>query len=471
MRLSPVTWYVTAICFAALVMAFFQDWSLLVDLSARDYWGFATLILLGLAAEQQALSIKVGGDAHGHSIAFLPLLTIVLLFGPAPGVLFWIIGGPIAEYLIRRKPAIRSNFNIGQYVLSTAIAGRAFDFFNGQALMALDSRARSGAILEQLGPFVLFGVVFLVVNNTSVAGVIAISQKVSFQRTWRDLVGISGANVLLDLLIAPIAIAVAALYIQIGAIGLLLSILPLFFIRSSYQTQQKLSLANSDLLKALVKAIETRDPYTSGHSVRVSYLAKRVSEELGLADTRVERIETAALLHDIGKIEAVYSEILRKPDSLTTEERAIIESHVTRGEQLLKDLSSVPTEVVKAVRHHHEREDGRGYPDGLLGDEIPIGAKIIVACDSIDAMLSDRPYRKALPVPVVREQLRKHAGQQFDHRVVRAVLQSDLLSDYEEVMALSQQGVTPDLAARTAVRPLRTSHLAVARKRGDLAAS
>ena len=470
MRLSPVTWYVTAICAAAVVSVAVQDWSVFATFSAQDYWGFGTLVLLGLAAEQQALDIKVGGNSSGHSIAFLPLLTIVFLFGSAPGVLFWIIGGPIAEYVIRRKQALRANFNIGQYVLSTAVAGLAFDSFSGDTL-ALNPDVTSGLILKQLGPFVLFGVIFLVVNNTSVAGVIALSQGVSFQRTWRDLVGRSGANILLDMLIAPIGIAVAALYMQIGAAGLLLAILPLFFIRFSYQTQQKLSLANADLLKALVKAIETRDPYTSGHSVRVSYLAKRIAEELGLPAARVERIETAALLHDIGKIEAVYSEILRKPASLTHEERAIIESHVTRGEELLKNLSSVPTEVVKAVRHHHEREDGAGYPDGLLGDEIPIGAKIIVACDSIDAMLSDRPYRDALPVSVVRDQLHEHAGQQFDHRVVRAVMASDVLSDYAEVMAMSMDGLVPDLETRAAVRPLRTTTGGYSHGRGNRAVS
>jgi HD-GYP domain-containing protein (c-di-GMP phosphodiesterase class II) len=141
------------------------------------------------------------------------------------------------------------------------------------------------------------------------------------------------------------------------------------------------------------------------------------------------------LLHDIGKIEATYTDILRKPDALTKQERAVIESHVTRGEQLLRDLSSVPEAVVKAVRHHHEREDGKGYPDRLIGDEIPIGAKIIVVCDAVDAMLSDRPYRKALPLSVVLEQLDVHAGKQFDHRVVKGLVSSDILADYAEMMS------------------------------------
>jgi putative nucleotidyltransferase with HDIG domain len=164
----------------------------------------------------------------------------------------------------------------------------------------------------------------------------------------------------------------------------------------------------------------------------------------------VDRIANAALLHDIGKIEAVYTEILRKPDVLTPEERAIMESHVTRGVKLLRDLSSVPEEVVKIVRHHHEREDGNGYPDGLLADEIPIGSKIIVLCDAVDAMLSDRPYRDALPLSAVLEQLEQNAGRQFDHHVVRVALRSQILVEYAETMRIARL----ELAHTTVLEPI-----------------
>jgi putative nucleotidyltransferase with HDIG domain len=227
---------------------------------------------------------------------------------------------------------------------------------------------------------------------------------------------------------------VAFLYVQFGIPGLLIILLPMLFIRYSYLTTSKLRESNADLLTALVKAIEIRDPYTSGHSLRVSQLAQSIAEELGLNRMAVDLIANAALLHDIGKIEAVYTEILRKPGKLTPEERAVMESHVTRGVQLLRDLSSVPEEVVRIVRHHHEREDGKGYPDGLLGDEIPIGSKIIVLCDAVDAMLSDRPYRDALQLSDVLEQLEMHAGRQFDHRVVRAATGTAILAEFAESM-------------------------------------
>ena len=444
-------------CVLALVMLLLVDWGQMAALSARDYWGLCILALLALLSEQQALSIKIGGVSGGSSIGFLPLFTLVLLFGPAATVGTMVMVGAVAEYLIRHKEPLRANFNIAQWAVSTALGGMAFSAAGGTPLLAMGSSARASGLLEQFGPFVLFGVVVLWVNNAAVALAIALNQELPYREVWARLVERSGPHILYDLLIAPIAIAVAALYLQVGPLGLLLAVLPLLFIRHSYQTTQQLQLANRDLLKALVKAIETRDPYTSGHSLRVSRLARRIAERMALPAKTVEDVETAALLHDIGKIEAVYTEILRKPHSLTAEERAVIESHVTKGEELLRSLSSMPEDVVRAVRHHHEREDGRGYPDGLEGDSIPIGAKIIVVCDSVDAMLSDRPYRKALSVAVVMQEITEHSGRQFDPRVVEALVRSGLLSECADIMRASRPAEDPLVPSILAGLPGQTT--------------
>lgn len=434
--------YIWAVCAGALGLSLLIDWGALGLFETADVWGFVTLVALGVIAEAQAVTIRVGKNFGGSSISFLPLLTTVLLFGPASTVLAFFVIGFIAEYFIRRKGALRANFNIGQYVLSTAVAGITYQAAGGRALMLLSESPGSEAILSQLGPFILFGVVFLVINNTAVAVAITLSQGLDLEDVWLRLVGRTGTNILSDLLIGPIAIAVAALYIQIHAVGLLLVTMPLLFIRRSYYIAVQLQQANRDLLKALVKAIETRDPYTSGHSLRVSYLARRIAEALQFDSARIEEIESAALLHDVGKIEAAYTEIIAKPDVLTPEERRVIESHVTKGEELLRNLSSVPESVILAVRHHHEREDGSGYPDGLRGSEIPIGSQIISVCDAVDAMLSDRPYRKALSVPLVLQQLTEHSGRQFSPRVVNALLESDLISEYADIMRASIRGTS-----------------------------
>jgi putative nucleotidyltransferase with HDIG domain len=236
-------------------------------------------------------------------------------------------------------------------------------------------------------------------------------------------------------MVSPLAIVVAFFYASSGGIGLILSLLPLFFIRHAYLNTYRLEQANRDLLKVLVKAIETRDPYTSGHSQRVASLAGQIARQMSLSARKIETIEMSALLHDVGKIDVIYTEILRKPERLTPEEQRIIESHVTKGVELLKSLASVPEEVIAAVRHHHEREDGQGYPDGLTGDQIPLGAKIIKVCDAVDAMLSDRPYRAALSRDQVRQELASHIHDEFDARVVACVLQSELLDEHAETVS------------------------------------
>lgn len=430
---SRLNAYMGAMYLAAVVALLSTDWWTLSVLPRAAILGWLGLILIGILSESLAIGLSVGAAASTSSITFLPLLAAVQLFGPAAAVVLVCLTQVFGEFFVRRKPLPRVLFNVSQVVVGTVLGGYLFLMLGGTPLQA-GGDVVSPTITEQLIPFIVFGLVFLAVNHAAVAMTITLSQDLPFRRVWGLVLSNSGAS-LQDILVAPIALAVAFLYVQFGLGGILVVLLPMLFIRYSYLTTSRLRESNADLLTALVKAIETRDPYTSGHSLRVSQLAQQIAEQMGLNRTTVEHVRQAALLHDIGKIEAVYTEILRKPDALTPEERAIIESHVTRGEQLLRDLSSLPEEVVRAVRHHHEREDGKGYPDGLLGDQIPVGAKIIVACDAVDAMLSDRPYRLALPLAAVIEQLEEHRGRQFDHRVVEALVSSDILVDYAEMMS------------------------------------
>jgi putative nucleotidyltransferase with HDIG domain len=422
--------YVVLTCVLALVCIAVTDWASLASLPANSLLGLIGLLGIAVFSESLAIGLSLGEGGGGQfSITFLPLLASVQLFGVAGGIAMLLPAMAFAEFVVRRKPVIRATFNVAQTVVSATVAGWAWELAQGQPLHGV----ANPDIGRQLVPFVVFGLIFLAINHIAVSLAITLSQGLPFRRVLQQAISNSGAN-LNDILISPIALAVAFLYVQFGIAGILVVLLPMLFIRYSYLTTNKLRVSNSDLLTALVKAIEIRDPYTSGHSQRVCQLAQRIAEELGLNRITVQRVKDAALLHDIGKIEAAYTDILRKPDSLTPAERRMIESHVVRGEQLLRDLSSVHEDVVLAVRHHHEREDGNGYPDGLLGDEIPIGAKIIVACDAVDAMLSDRPYRRALPLTMVLEQLQEHAGRQFDHRVVRALMRSDILAAYADMM-------------------------------------
>ncbi len=173
-------------------------------------------------------------------------------------------------------------------------------------------------------------------------------------------------------------------------------------------------------VEALANALEANDEYTSTHARWISDLSLRVGRELGLDDDALKQLELGALLHDIGKI-GVPSTILLKPGRLSSTERAVIELHPVLGERIIAPIDRLQ-EVRVIVRHCHERWDGRGYPDGLVGEDIPLEARIIFVCDAYHAMTTDRPYRRRLGHPEAVRRLREAAGSQFDPRVVEVCL-------------------------------------------------
>lgn len=172
--------------------------------------------------------------------------------------------------------------------------------------------------------------------------------------------------------------------------------------------------------RALVAAVEARDPYTHQHSQRVSYYAKGIATRMGLDKREVSKIETAAILHDIGKI-GIPDSILRKTDRLSPDEFEVIRSHPAIGVKILGHTTYLRREL-PLILHHHERYDGRGYPAGLAGEAIPIGARVLAVADALDAMLSRRAYRSALSMLKTKRELRSHSGTQFDPAVVDVLL-------------------------------------------------
>lgn len=165
-------------------------------------------------------------------------------------------------------------------------------------------------------------------------------------------------------------------------------------------------------IKLIAAALDAKDPYTHGHSMRVTMYSMILAKKLNLDDTMLEEIETAGLLHDIGKI-GIPQRILCKPGKLTDEEFEVMKSHPEQGEKMLKDIKKL-TLISNWLRTHHEKWDGTGYPNGMKGEEIPLSGRIIALADTYDAMTSDRPYRKALSHEVAIEEIKRCAGTQFD---------------------------------------------------------
>ena len=170
----------------------------------------------------------------------------------------------------------------------------------------------------------------------------------------------------------------------------------------------------------LVEAVAPKDGFTSEHASQVARLSQLVGVELGLNVEEIERLVLGALLHDLGKL-AVSDAILEKPAPLTEEEWAVVKRHSDVGARMIEPIE-VLSGAVPVVRHHHERYDGTGYPDGLEGEEIPIAARIVAAVDAFDVMLRGRPYRQRRPQAEALEELSREAGYQFDTRVVEALI-------------------------------------------------
>ena len=183
---------------------------------------------------------------------------------------------------------------------------------------------------------------------------------------------------------------------------------------------QKIRTAFLNSITALVYALEAKDEYSSGHSQRVAEISVAIAAELGLSKPEIEQIRLAGLIHDIGKI-GVKEAVLNKPGKVTDKEFQHILSHSSIGEHILTPI--VEDEVIlKAVRHHHERYDGDGYPDGLAGEKIPLAARILAVADTYDAIISGRPYRAAQSIQAACDEIKHNRASQFDPKVVEAFL-------------------------------------------------
>ncbi len=386
--------------------------------------GALALVLLGALFEVLAVHASVGAHQSASSISFLPFFASVLLFPPAAAVIGVAVTSFPTQIFVHKKPLLRAAFNSAQAVLAMAIAVEVYAGLGGHYSVPLSPNILSGSgVLSFAG----LAVAFFAINQILVSIAIAFSTGNRISTIVSRVAAPSGANLLYDVLVSPIAIVVALLFSSYSLGGLVMVCLPLLIIRHSYVSILRLQQVNKDLLTVLVKTIETRDPYTSGHSIRVSLLARAIAEDMDLPASRIDQVEMAAIVHDIGKVDAIYASIIRKEGSLTDAERRVIVTHAAKGAEFLETLTSFSSDVIEGVRHHHERYDGTGYPDGLVGNQIPLAARIIMLCDSIDAMLSDRPYRKALSVAHVRAELLRCAGTQFDPRIVDIILRRSTL--------------------------------------------
>lgn len=392
-------------------------------------WLLAFFTLLALAVLGGLLALKITEAGSSTSVEFLPQLGAIPLLGPFGAVILTLVTQLFTEFLVLKKPYEKAAFNSAQMTLSVAFASFLYILFGATPSLEELNFSRT------FPPFLVAVAGFFAINTVSVSYIIALSEAKAFTEVWQQA---AGNIIVFDLAMSPLAYLVAFLYVQWSPVALLAVVIPIIGLRYSYGMNLQLQQLNQDLLRVLVKTLEARDPYTSGHSIRVAERSRKVAQAIHLKPSQARSVETAALLHDIGKIDLAYGEILRQAGPLTPTQRELIRAHPDKGVEIIQSVRSLAPEILRCVRHHHEWFDGSGYPVGLAGEDIPLGARIIMISDSIDAMLTDRPYRSALSPDEVRQELLRNSGTQFDPELVEVALSIGIL---EEAAASRRRGL------------------------------
>jgi putative nucleotidyltransferase with HDIG domain len=408
-RWEGVQWYAAALVAVNLVLA--------ATLMASDMdlggpvWVVVALGLVALLAEKQSVHIS----AHTQvSISALPILFAAVVQGPLAAMvvgacaLLGDFGRPYTRWLV--------------WTASRAlVAGLA-----GLAAFALVSDSSSFAGL------LLAVAVAAIVEAAGDIGVTAITAGLRRNGYLEPVRAMSQLVLATVPLYTPLIAALAYAYRELSPWTLLLFFMPALAAQrllilyeeqrelaaNLAQANQRLERANLSFASALVAALDARDRYTAGHSAAVAVYARDIAERLQLPDDQQQLAHLAGLVHDIGKV-GLPAGLLEKPGALTLEERRIMEEHSVIGERILANVEDY-CEIATIVRHHHERWDGNGYPDGIPGQEIPLISRIISVADAYNAMTSGRPYRDAMPSRVARLRLAQAVESQFDTTVVAA---------------------------------------------------
>jgi putative nucleotidyltransferase with HDIG domain len=380
----------------------------------------ALLLLSALAIVAETLALLLPNSARG-SIAFIPYLASAVI-SPNWASLVAIGSVKLVVDSARRTAPRAVIFNVAQHVLTLSAAIWSFRALGGYSMLEAASHSFLEATLTIGAPSLIAFAASFLLNGWVVCYFIALRSNKSLLAVWRQS---ALPTIGMDLVAGPIVFVFAWLCAAHGPIAAAALWVPILGLREVHKANLELQNTNQELLQLMVKSIEARDPYTSGHSRRVQHYSTIIARSLGLSEKEIEKVGRAALLHDVGKIYEKYAPILRKADKLSPDEWATMQEHPLDGASLVGTMSGLK-DVVPAIRHHHENWDGSGYPDGLAGEAIPLEARIISFADTIDAMTSERPYRQPLSEAQVRAEILRCRGRQFDPEISDRLLGSPI---------------------------------------------
>lgn len=384
------------------------------------YWSIQLVLVTLAAALSEFFSFE------------LPNFTLVLSYPLAMSAV--VLGGPAASGLVaacsaisvsdirrRRPPAILA-FNLASLVLVSSLAGWAYVGLGGPILA--NGPGQFTALVGSDFPQALWAMVASAVV-AAVGNLVVISLGVSlYQGQGYRRIFLSGLPIMPTQLALPFVGFLMAQVLAISVVALPLFVFPLVVARQFYERSTRLRAAYADTVRSLVGALEAKDPYTRGHSERVADYAIALGRALEMDDPTIDRLEYSALLHDLGKL-AVPGTVLTKPGRLTDEEYESIREHPGRGAAMVARIPPL-RDLADFVGNHHERHDGKGYPNALQGEDIPSPAQVLAIADSYDAMTTTRAYRPALTHQAALDELVAGAGTQFEPDMVAAFVRAGI---------------------------------------------
>ncbi len=364
--------------------------------------------LLAFAADNLSAPLpRTGSVAVNFEISFASLI----LFGPATAIIVTAISFFNIREFVKKVPYYKHLFNAGQYFISMGITSIVFEMTYNRDVTNFFYPANIGFIF--LAAYIAF---FL--NTLLTAGAISISERKNFINIW---IYNYAWLIPFKLFLVVMTIAVTFIYKLYGPFTIIFTLLPLIIAQYTYllRIKERKTLLNS--IMQIVKIIDAKDSYTAGHSVRVAKYSEKIARKLRLNEYDVEVLINLANLHDIGKVQIDLS-VLNKPGKFDDADWVEMKKHPEVGYEIVKEIVFLKDQA-RAILYHHERINGKGYPSGIKGEEIPLFAKILAVADAYDAMTTDRPYRPALTQKEAMKELEMHAGKQFDRKISSAMIE------------------------------------------------
>ncbi len=455
---------VTLVAITLSALIFLNPFQFELSLPTQAWTGLLAIAAIIVVTEWFSIDLYVKNTSLSTSAA--PLAAGFLLFGPI-GVFITSVSFAITAAIKFRSRLNKFFFNLSSHI----ITGMVINILVALGNTLLFKGSENHQIRDMIYALASSAILFLITTSLISAG-IGIDMKRSPRQIWNEQYKWMMPYYLG---IGFIAYSLMFGYKSIGLLGIIVILAPLALLRYSQsqyinhtrdivnelrkknQTLEKTSLEinemNEGLLVTLSEIIDLRDPHVLGHSKQVSKYATQIAEVIGLNEKQIELTRKVGLLHDIGKL-GIPMEILAKPGKLTREEYESVKEHASLGGELVKNSPSLRP-LVPIIRHHHEFYNGAGYPDKLVGNQIPIEARIVAVADAIEAMDSDRPYRKGLDTKQIIDELKKNSGTQFDPLVAKAAIKI-LEATLANKNVLSDQSDTPRIASRLVVNKQTT---------------